>query len=394
MDLHWSEEHRQFRRELRTFLEQYRGTDPNSRGDIGGTRPPPSRQEWQKLLLEKGYTARTVPKQYGGSGAQPDPLISRIIAEEFALAQATPALSNQGISMLVPTLLQYGTEEQKARWIEPTLKGEVVWCQGYSEPGSGSDLASLRTRAELDGDQWVLDGHKIWTSTANVANMMFCLARTDPDVPRHGGISYLLVPMDAEGIRVRPLKTMTGEAEFNEVFFEKVRFPAANIVGKPGQGWMVANNTLRHERGMLGDPDAALGRFNRLVELLQQESLDGEPLMARATFRDRLMKLQGKLLALRSNSLRLLCSDGPDTTLARLGVKLNGCELNHQIAALAIDALGELGTLYDSGDHLRDRGTWQWHYMFQLGLIIGGGTAQIQKNIISERGLNMPKEPR
>ena len=393
MDLSFSAEHEAFRGELRDFLASNKDWAPDS---LGGARPPAERMKWQQLLLEKGYASRTVPRRYGGAGAEPDPMISQIIAEEFARVQVAPALSNQGISMLVPTLLQYGTQAQKERWIETTLKGETVWCQGYSEPGSGSDLASLRTKAELRDDQWVINGQKIWTSTANVADMMFCLVRTEPDARKHDGISYLLVPMDSDGLEVRPLVTMTGAAEFNEVFFEDVRVDAANIVGERGQGWAVANNTLKHERGMLGDPDATLASFNKLVRLMREERVDGETLMDKPVWRDRLLQLQGKLLALRCNSMRLLSVGAADQseTLARLGVKLNGCELNHQISKLAIDALEELGVLYGGGSRLRDKGSWQWQYMFQLGLIIGGGTAQIQKNIISERGLGMPREPR
>lgn len=403
MELNWSPEHESFRHELRTFLEQQKDRAPRGQS---GARPSAERQQWQRLLLEKGYTCRAIPQAYGGSGAEPDPLISRILAEEFADSGAVGGLSSQGVSMLVPTLLAYGTEEQKQQYVLPTIQGEMVWCQGYSEPGAGSDLANLRTKATLDGDEWVVEGQKIWTSTANVSDMMFCLVRTEPDAVRHAGISYLLIPMDSPGLEVRPLYTMTGHAEFNEVFFTDVRVPAGNLVGERGNGWAVANNTLRHERGMLGNPDETLVRYNLLLKLMQRETIDGVRAIDNPVLCDRLMQLQGRLLAMRCNSLRLLSgSPAPDRSdkLARLTVKLNGCELNHQIAALAIDALEEVGVLYsyapmgkqDKADgHLRDNGQWQWQYMFQLGLIIGGGTAQIQKNIISERGLDMPREPR
>lgn len=390
MDLEWAPHHREFRQQLREFLQANEGKVAEG----GGSRPDASRIAWQKKLIEHGYAARTVPVEYGGYGAEPDVLISRVIAEEFAASDLPGSLSGQGISMLVPTLLEVGSEEQKRRWVPPTLTGEVIWCQGYSEPGSGSDLASLRTRAEVDGDDFVINGQKIWTSTAHAADMMFCLVRTEPEAPKHLGISYVLIPMDTPGIDVRPLKSMTGHAEFNEVFFTDVRVPVANTVGQRGEGWRVANATLKHERGMLGDPDATLRRFEALVRLLREEREDGRALLDNATLRDRLARLQGQLLGMRYNGMRLLSSDGMDTTMARLVVKLNGCELNHQINALAIDALEELGALYGGGEHLRDDGQWQWDYMFQLGLIIGGGTAQIQKNIISERGLGMPREPK
>ncbi|MGI9346004.1 MAG: acyl-CoA dehydrogenase family protein, partial [Gammaproteobacteria bacterium] len=315
----------------------------------------------------------------------------------FGRANVHSGIGGQGASMLVPTLLEWGSEAQKQTYIAPTVRGEMMWCQGYSEPSAGSDLAALGTQALLDGDNYVINGQKIWTSTAKSAQMMFCLVRTDSEAKKHLGISYILIPMDTPGLEVRPLVTMTGHAEFNEVFFTDVTVPASNLVGEAGQGWQVANSTLKHERGMLGDPDATLKRFNRLVDMLSEETVDAVPLIDNRLYRDRLMRLQGQLLKMRFNSLRLLTAGAEkraDALMAQLIVKLNGCELNHQICALAIDALEEFGTLYSEGEHLRNTGQWQWDYMFQLGLIIGGGTAQIQKNIISERGLSMPREPK
>jgi len=393
MDLAYGPEYEAFRQEVRDFLAANRDRAPKR---FGVARPSDEVVAWQRLLIEHGYAARTIPKEYGGYGAEPDILKSRIIAEEFAGAHLPMGLANQGISMLVPTLLELGTEEQKRKWIEPTLKGEVVWCQGYSEPGSGSDLASLQTKAVEDGDDFVINGQKIWTSTAQAADMIFCLVRTEPDKPKHEGISYLIFSMKTPGIEVRPLVTMTGHAEFNEVFFTDVRVPKKDIVAGRGQGWYVANATLKHERGMLGDPNQAGSRLKEIVELMQKEVLDGERLIDNPLYRDRLLQLQARVHAMQFHGLRLLtaAAKGEDPGIARLIVKLQGCELNHQLAALAIDALGELGVLYGNSPHLRAYGTWQQRYMFDLGLIIGGGTAQIQKNIISERGLGMPREPK
>jgi alkylation response protein AidB-like acyl-CoA dehydrogenase len=383
MDLKLTPEMAAFRDEVRGFLAAHAPEIENGQAkDV---------RAWQRLLIEHGYAARTIPREYGGYGAEPDILKSRIIAEEFIRAGAPRGIANQGVSMLVPTLLEVGSEEQKRRWIAPTLTGEVVWCQGYSEPGAGSDLASLQTRAVEDGEDFVISGSKIWTSTAQLAQMMFCLVRTEPAAPKHEGISYVLIPMDTPGIEVRPLKTMTGQAEFNEVFFTDVRVPQANVVGGRGRGWFVANTTLKHERGMLGDPNATEARLNALIQLMREEAVDGQRIVDNPVFRDRLMQLQARVFAMKFNGLRVMTDDAAG--LARLVVKLQGCELNHQIAALAIDALGELGILYQEGPHLRAKGRWQWNYMFDLGLIIGGGTAQIQKNIIGERGLGLPREP-
>ncbi len=389
MDLNYDAPHLAFRDEVRAFIAKHADKAPKA-ATMEGSR------EWQKLLIEHGYAARTIPKDYGGYGAAPDVLNSRIIAEEFLAAGLPVGMSGQGISMLVPTLLELGSEEQKKAWIPPTIRGEIIWCQGYSEPGSGSDLASLQTRAVEDGDDFVINGQKIWTSTAAQADMIFCLVRTEPDKPKHEGISYLIFSMKTPGIEVRPLVTMTGRAEFNEVFFTDVRVPKKDIVAGRGQGWFVANATLKHERGMLGDPNQAGTRFKRLVEIMQSEEIDGRRLMDSPVWRDRLLKLQARVLAMEFHGLRLVTAsvNGEDPGIARLIVKLMGCELNHQIAAFAIDALGELGILYNGSPHLRAQGTWQSSYMFDLGLIIGGGTAQIQKNIISERGLGMPREPK
>lgn len=384
MDLTLTPDLMAFRDEVRGFLAAHK--------DAYADGTPNDARAWQRLLIENGYAARSIPKGYGGYGAEPDGLKARIIAEVFIEAGAPRGMSNQGISMLVPTLLEVGTEEQKTRWIPPTLRGEIIWCQGYSEPGAGSDLANLQTKAVEDGEDFLISGSKIWTSTAAQAQMMFCLVRTDPAKPKHEGISYILFPMDTPGIEVRPLKTMTGQAEFNEVFFTDVRVPQANVVGGRGRGWQVANTTLKHERGMLGDPNATEARLKQLIQLLTTETVDGQRIVDNPVFRDRLMQLQARVFAMKFNDLRTMTDD--TAGLARLVVKLQGCELNHQVAALAIDALGELGILYQDGPHLRANGRWQWNYMFDLGLIIGGGTAQIQKNIIAERGLGLPREPK
>ncbi len=391
MDLSYGPEYEAFREEVRRFLANHQDKAPS--GD--GLRNEKA-LAWQKLLIAHGYTARTIPKEYGGHGAAPDILKSRIIAEEFASARVNAGLGGQGISMLVPTLLEMGTEEQKQQFIPPTLRGEMIWCQGYSEPGAGSDLASLRTSAVLDGDDWVVNGQKIWTSTAHLADWIFCLVRTEPDAPKHKGISFLLFRMDTPGIEVRPLVDMTGIANFNEVFFTDVRVPKHQIVGQRGDGWLVANAILGHERDSLGDPNATLTRLNALTEMMKAETLGGQRLIDHPAYRDRLMKLQGRVMAMRFNDLRILSAkiNNADARLARMIVKLQGTELRHELEGLGIDILGELGLGYGKNPYLRDGGSWQRHYMFFLGLIIGGGTSQIQKNIISERGLGMPKEPK
>ncbi|MFP6806276.1 MAG: acyl-CoA dehydrogenase family protein [Pseudomonadales bacterium] len=392
MDLSFGSEYGDFRQEVCKFIEQNKDKQPQSAGQRS-----PEALAWQKLLIDNGFHSRTIPKKYGGYGAVPDIIKSRIIAEEFGRAQMNTGLGGQGISMLTPVLLEMGTEEQRLQFIKPTIEGEMIWCQGYSEPGAGSDLASLTTKAELDGDEWVINGQKIWTSTAQIAHWIFCLVRTEPDAPKHQGISFLLFKMDTPGIEVRPLVDMTGNANFNEVFFTDVRVPKNQIVGKRGQGWLVANAILGHERGSLAPPEAAQSRLEGVMRLMQSETIAGEKLIDNPAYRDRLMKLQGRVLAMRFNDMRLLSArinKTQDATFAGMIVKLLGTELRHEIEGLAIDVMGEIGLSFEDNPYLRGNGSWQYQYMYYLGLIIGGGTSQIQKNIISERGLGMPREPK
>ena len=394
MDLEYGERYEQFRQQVRRFLEKY-GDQRPSGPYLEAPREELSR--WLSLQIEHGYWARTIPREYGGYGAAPDLLETVIMDEEFNRAQISRGLNAQGPSMLVPTLLAHGTEEQKRRFVGPTLRGQVIWCQGYSEPGAGSDLASLQTSAREDGGDFIINGQKIWTSTADRADMMFVLVRTEPEASKHAGISYLLLPMDSPGLEVRPLETMSGgvgESSFNQVFFDDVRVPQANVVGRRGEGWKIANTTLKHERSSLSSN--AEGMYLRLVRLMQRETVAGVPVIASPVHRDRLMRLQARMLTMKFHAMRMLtCSlKGESPGVAALVVKLQNCQLSYDMASLGIDVMGELGVLYDHTKYERERGYWQSQAFFALGLIIGGGTAQIQKNIIAERGLGMPREPK
>ena len=403
MNLNYGPEYKNFKKEVITFCKKWEGVHfvdeaklpltPITK--VGGKKI--TRTEWQSILINEGYFARSIPKEYGGYGGESDVIKNRIIASEFSNNKIPSPMSGQGIDMLVPTLLELGTEEQKKQYIEKTLLGEIIWCQGYSEPNAGSDLASLQTKGELVDGNWVINGQKIWTSTAQYSQMMFCLVRTEPEAKKHAGISYLLIPMKTPGIDIRPLVDMTLKAGFNEVFFTDVIIPETNIVGKRGEGWAVANATLTHERGSLTDPNGTMNRVNSLIDRMKKETINGKKLIDIPVYRDKLMALQAKVMAFQSNSLRVLSAkinSGQDVKMAGMIQKYYGTELRHELEGFAVDVMGEIGTLYEDSPHLRDKGSWQFLYMYYLGLIIGGGTSQIQKNIIAERGLGMPREPK
>lgn len=403
MNLNYGPEYKNFKKEVITFCKKWEGVHfideaklpltPITK--VGGKKI--TRTEWQSILIKEGYFARSIPKEYGGYGGESDVIKNRIIASEFSNHKIPSPMSGQGIDMLVPTLLELGTEEQKKQYIEKTLLGEIIWCQGYSEPNAGSDLASLQTKGELVDGNWVINGQKIWTSTAQYSQMMFCLVRTEPEAKKHAGISYLLIPMKTPGIDIRPLVDMTLKAGFNEVFFTDVIIPETNIVGKRGEGWAVANATLTHERGSLTDPNGTMNRVNSLIDRMKKETVNGKKLIDIPVYRDKLMGLQAKVMAFQSNSLRVLSAkinSGQDVKMAGMIQKYYGTELRHELEGFAVDVMGEIGTLYEDSPHLRDKGSWQFLYMYYLGLIIGGGTSQIQKNIIAERGLGMPREPK
>lgn len=397
MDLRYSSRHRALQEDARSFIKEYGHLSPKTGG--GRKRPDARALDWQELLLERGYFARNIPREYGGFGLPVDILELAIIAEEFSNAGVSPGIMNQGISMLVPTLLEVGTKEQCIRWIGPTIRGDIIWCQGYSEPGSGSDLAAAKTSARVEDGQFIVNGQKIWTSSAHYADMMFLLCRTESDKSKHDGLSYLLVPMNAPGIEVRPLVTMTGRAEFNETFFTDVRVPTDQIVMGRGDGWHVANVTLKYERMLLGDANKLTYRLARAVELMKKTMLAGRRFIDIPEYRERLLKLQGEVMASKYHGLRLMTEQakGEDSGVKRLIVKLNGTMIAYRLSSLVVDVLGAAGLAYEPvGEASEDdeATTWQIDNMYDIGLIIGGGSSNIQKNIIGERGLGLPREPK
>jgi alkylation response protein AidB-like acyl-CoA dehydrogenase len=393
MDLSFTPEQDAFRRRARTWIKanlpvRERDAPPPEQGDPKRIQ---AMKDWQRKLYDAGYVAMGWPKAYGGHGA--DVVQQSIVNEELVLARAPGLIGMMGIQMVGPTLMKFGTEEQKRRHLPKILTAEEIWCQGYSEPGSGSDLASLKTRAELVGDEFIVNGQKVWTSNAQWADWMFCLVRTDAAAPKHKGISYILIDMQSPGITVRPLIQMTGDPGFNEVFFEDLRVPRQNLVGELNQGWQVANATLAHERNMLGSTTRTQQMFNRLLRLAQSRERCGRPAADDPVIRQRLADLMIRVEAMKYHAFRQLT----DTIKQRppgIGASVNklvSTELNHDIAAMALEIMGSYGLLARNARRVLDRGSWPTEFMFTLGLVIGGGTSQIQKNIISERGLGMPR---
>ncbi len=398
MDLSYGPEHESFRAEVRKFLAE---SLPGVRGD--GEPAPDEQRRFIAAAVEQGFLYRAIPRKYGGSEQTLDPLREAIVAEEFDAADAPWRLGMQGVGMIVPTLLEVGEEWQREKFVAPTLRGDFVWCQGYSEPGAGSDLASLRSTARLEGDEWLINGHKIWTSDADHANYMFGMFRTEPNASRHAGISYLLLEMDQPGVQVRPLRQITGATHFYEVFFDDARAPAQWIVGERGEGWQVARVNLKHERN-LGDGSHMRRRFRRLVELARATSRHGRPATLDPRVRDRLADLECRVRCMETQTLRRLSAEtrGEEAkvVLPVLVNKLYGSELGEKLVELAYDLIGADGLLAptDASWGLRAAGArssdWVDQYLFSLAGRIAAGSSNIQRNIIGERGLGLPRDLR
>src|SRR5881397_3637799 len=347
MDLTYMPDELAFQREVRAWLK---GNVPKRQRDErpmewGDPKRIASAKAWQRKVYEAGYLALGWPREYGGQGA--DLMRQTIVNEEMVRARAPALIGLMGIQMVGPTLIQYGTEEQRRRYLPEILTAEEIWCQGYSEPGAGSDLASLRTRAELRGDEFVVNGQKVWTSNAQFADWMFCLVRTDPEAPKHAGISYVLIDMRTRGITVRPLVQMTGDAGFNEVFFEDVRVPRENLVGGLNNGWQVANATLAHERNMLGSTMRTQQTFQKLVRLAQSQRRNGGRATADPVVRQRLADLAMRVETMKLDAYRQLTDalrKQPPGISASVN-KLVTTELNHDIARAALEILGSYGPL-------------------------------------------------
>jgi alkylation response protein AidB-like acyl-CoA dehydrogenase len=378
MDLRDTQEEAAFRAELRAWIERTLTDEMrNGRFEDAG-------REWSRKLHEGGYAGLTWPKEYGGTAAPYS--YQAIFLEEMARAEAPPHIGVIGLGMAGPTIMAHGTEEQKARYLAPILSAEEIWCQGFSEPGAGSDLAGVRTSAQLEGDRFVVAGQKVWSSFAHIADWCLLLARSDPESSRHAGLTYLIVDMHSPGVEVRPLRQITGEAEFNEIFFTGVQVPVENVLGDVGGGWQVAMTTLLHERGTLGFAlQAALEvQVRKLVALARDRGAD--PLQ-----RDRIAREWIEMQALRFTNSRALSQlvktgiPGPEGSIA----KLVWSEANQRVTKLALELLGPDAPLADGNAPYG--GYWQHQQLRSRGNTIEAGTSEILRNIIAERVLGLPR---
>jgi alkylation response protein AidB-like acyl-CoA dehydrogenase len=381
VDLTLSAEEAAFRDELRSWLDaNHPGREPE--GDEGGFE---FRRDWQRKLYDAGWAGLSWPKEYGGRGAS---LIEQaIFNEEIVRAQAPQMANVLGLAMGGPTVIAHGTDAQKDRYLQPILSAEEIWCQGFSEPESGSDLASLKTKAVRDGDEWVVTGQKVWTTLAHHSKWCMLVARTDFDVPKHKGITYFLMDMEQDAVQVRPLRQITGESEFNELFLEEARIPDENIVGGEGNGWNVAITTLMHERATLafGLQVAVQIALRELMEKARSSPVDGGSAAEDPIIRQRLAQLYIEAEVLRLNAYRGLTAQmkygvpGPEGSLG----KWHWSEVNQALTELAMDIAGPRAQL--------DDGEWTYRFLRARANSIEGGTTEILKNIVAERVLGLPR---
>jgi alkylation response protein AidB-like acyl-CoA dehydrogenase len=392
MDFNYTAEDEAFRTEFRAWLQnnlQYATPirEPLADEEAGDWE---ARIRWHRKLNEGGWVAINWPQEYGGRGAS---ILQNIVYhEELERAGTAAPFTGFGIPLLGPTLIHWGTSEQKRRFLPKILTAEEIWCQGYSEPNAGSDLAGLQTRAIEDGDDFVVNGSKIWTSAAQRADWIFLLLRTDADAPKHKGISYLLVDMKTPGVAVRPLVQMTGARGFNQVFFEDVRVPRQNLVGQKNQGWQVALTTLMFERSTGHDRGIA-NQISELVELARRVPRDGRTAWESASVRQKIAQFALEAEAIRYTGYRQLTRQlrglppGPEGSM----LKLCSTELALRLAAFATELLGPYSQLQLAAPFAMDAGKWSQRMLAARGATIYAGTNQVQHNIIGERVLGLPK---
>ncbi|WP_273209539.1 acyl-CoA dehydrogenase family protein [Marinobacter subterrani] len=398
MDIHFTPEEQAFRGEVRAWLADNLPADIAEKVRLGRRLAKDDHQRWQKILNGRGWYAVNWPEEYGGTGWS---VVQKHIFDEECAAAGAPRLVAFGVNMVAPVIIKFGTRAQKDYYLPRILRSEDWWCQGYSEPGAGSDLASLKTRAERDGDHYVVNGQKTWTTLGQHANRIFCLVRTDPAAKKQEGISFLLIDMDTPGITVRPIITLDGEHEVNEVFFDNVRVPVANLVGEENKGWTCAKYLLTHERtgqAGIGQSKAALAH---LKQMASAETVAGRPLVDDPLFRARIAEVEMRLMAVEMSTLRILTAtrDGGVPGAESSLLKIQGSEIRQAITDLMRKALGpnalpflepELEPDFQGEPMYRDYSASPASQYFNLRkLSIYGGSNEIQKNIIAKLVLEL-----
>ena len=390
MDLKLTPEQEAFRQEVRSFLDKELPSDWMGGPISFAYVDRETEMKWRKMLAEKGWNTMGWPKEYGGQGASP--MMQTIFLDEWYYRGA-PGLDTFGLELLGPTLMIHGTEEQKREHLAGIARGEVVWCQGFSEPESGSDLASLQTRAVEDGDDYIISGQKIWSSYAQYADRMFLLARTDPEAPKHRGITFFLMDMDSPGITVRPIQEMTGESSFNEEFFDSVRVPKANIVGEVNRGWYVAMTLLDFERTGIGHPAGGRRILDLLVRYAQETTLNGRPLGEDPIIKHKLAEVAVSLEVSRilAYNVAWLQSQGTVPNKEASILRLLSSQTSQKLAAAGMELLGMKGQLEEGSKYAPLKGFIKDQYLFSLSYTIESGTQEIQRNVIATRGLGLPR---
>ena len=400
MDLKFSAEDEEYRLQLRKWLEENTGPQGSasalmklaeSGGGDGKKDPLAGARAWPRRLHDAGYVGLEWPKEYGGQDASFTQQV--IVGQEMARVRTPPLINTIGLSIIGPTLVQHGTEEQKKYFLPRILRADDLWCQGFSEPEAGSDLASLRCRAEIDGDDFVVNGQKVWTSLAFMSDWMFLLVRTDPDAPKREGISYLLCDMKTPGITVRPLRNAAGGEHFCEVFMDNVRVPRKNLVGKLHGGWAIARSSLDHERSGLSGVIAleeTLGRLWRMAGKLQRGSKTaGEDPTTRRMLAQHWIEIEG-LRHLGFRTLSDQIAGKPPGAGSSVG-KLFASEVRQEMTRTALRVAGPLAPLAKKSPHVIGRGRWHAAYFDALAHAIGGGTSEIMRNVIAEKILGLPR---
>jgi len=393
MDLSYSQENEEFRAKLQEFLKE-NWPLPESFGDLEARK-----DEFRRRATDAGYMARAIPRKYGGSEQPADFLKGEIIREELKKHGAPTEKVNSGTGRVIPVLLQWGTEEQKDFWIPPTLTGEFGWSQGYSEPNAGSDLASLRTRGELVGDKWIINGQKIWSSGAHRHRYMVALVRTEPEdvAPRHQGISYFLLDLHQPGIEIRPIKQITGEPEFNEVFFTNVEAPVDAVIGGRGNGWNVSRMLLRYERAAFAGINWADLMIKRVIKTATETIRDGKPAIQEPAVRADIARLQARTMGMRYSAYRDMSMEaaGEPSGVYTMTQKLYMTTFSHAVDRITRDLVADDLMMMTPGENGNgSKGNFKWtDASFQsLKIAIAGGSSNIQRNIIGERALGLPKD--